>query len=201
MRVPRFPNLQGTARSGPGIVAHRRRRSARVSRISDGASYHSVELDSVELAHHGPALRGIGPLNLSQVPRRARKEEMAMSTDDDRTPELDEATRSALWARLVTERDRLRGILQGLEAEEREAEPPVDEVEDFGEMGLDLMQEDTAQALAADQRRLLAQVERALQRMEEGTYGVSEVSGNPIPLERLEAMPWATTTIDDPEER
>jgi DnaK suppressor protein len=124
-----------------------------------------------------------------------------MSTDDDRTPELDEARRSALWARLVAERDRLRGILQGLEAEEREAEPPVDEPEDFGEMGLDLMQEDTAQALAADQRRLLAQVERALQRMEEGTYGVSEVSGNPIPLERLEAMPWATTTVDDPEER
>jgi len=44
----------------------------------------------------------------------------------------------------------------------------------------------------------LAQVERALQRMDAGTYGLSEVSGRPIPLERLEALPWATTTVDDP---
>jgi DnaK suppressor protein len=65
-------------------------------------------------------------------------------------------------------------------------------------MGRDLTEEGTARALAADQERLLTQVERALQRMDEGTYGLSEVSGRPIPLERLEALPWATTTVDDP---
>jgi DnaK suppressor protein len=67
-------------------------------------------------------------------------------------------------------------------------------------MGRDLTQEGTARALLADQEQLLAQVERALQRMDEGTYGLSEVSGRPIPLERLEALPWATTTVDDPVE-
>jgi RNA polymerase-binding transcription factor DksA len=36
--------------------------------------------------------------------------------------------------------------------------------------------------------------------MDEGTYGLSEVSGRPIPLERLEVLPWATTTVDDPVE-
>ena len=40
----------------------------------------------------------------------------------------------------------------------------------------------------------------ALQRLEEGTYSLSEVSGHPIPLERLEALPWATTTVEDPVE-
>jgi RNA polymerase-binding transcription factor DksA len=41
----------------------------------------------------------------------------------------------------------------------------------------------------------------ALQRLEEGTYSLSEVSGHPIALERLEALPsWATTTVEDPVE-
>ena len=44
--------------------------------------------------------------------------------------------------------------------------------------------------------RELAQIERALQRMEEGTYGICEVTGKPIPLARLQALPYATTTIE-----
>jgi RNA polymerase-binding transcription factor DksA len=39
----------------------------------------------------------------------------------------------------------------------------------------------------------LKQVKKALARIDAGTYGVSEVSGKPIPLERLEAVPSATT--------
>jgi RNA polymerase-binding transcription factor DksA len=46
-------------------------------------------------------------------------------------------------------------------------------------------------------RKELAQVERALERIEQGTYGVSEVSGKPIPIERLEAVPYATTLVDE----
>lgn len=39
----------------------------------------------------------------------------------------------------------------------------------------------------------LEQVKKALERIDRGTYGVSEVSGKPIPLARLEAVPSATT--------
>jgi DnaK suppressor protein len=46
-------------------------------------------------------------------------------------------------------------------------------------------------------RKALAQVNRALARIDEGTYGVSEVSGKPIPIERLEAVPYATTLVDE----
>jgi RNA polymerase-binding protein DksA len=45
---------------------------------------------------------------------------------------------------------------------------------------------------ARDQKEL-AQIERALERIDHGTYGLSEVSGKPIPIERLEALPYATT--------
>jgi RNA polymerase-binding transcription factor DksA len=43
----------------------------------------------------------------------------------------------------------------------------------------------------------LEQVKRALARIDAGTYGVSEVSGKPIPLARLEAVPSATTLANE----
>jgi DnaK suppressor protein len=46
-------------------------------------------------------------------------------------------------------------------------------------------------------REVLAQVNRALARIDEGTYGVSEVSGKPIPIQRLEAVPYATILVDE----
>ena len=46
-------------------------------------------------------------------------------------------------------------------------------------------------------RELLARIDRALARIDAGTYGVSEVSGKPIPIERLEALPTATTLVDE----
>jgi RNA polymerase-binding protein DksA len=43
----------------------------------------------------------------------------------------------------------------------------------------------------------LEKIDRALRRIQEGTYGISEASGKPIPLDRLEAVPWATTLVDE----
>jgi RNA polymerase-binding transcription factor DksA len=38
---------------------------------------------------------------------------------------------------------------------------------------------------------------QALTRIEEGTYGISSVSGKPIPIERLRAIPTATKLVDE----
>jgi RNA polymerase-binding transcription factor DksA len=46
-------------------------------------------------------------------------------------------------------------------------------------------------------RDTLAKVDTALRRIDEGTYGLSAVSGKPIPIERLEAVPYATTLVDE----
>jgi RNA polymerase-binding transcription factor DksA len=43
----------------------------------------------------------------------------------------------------------------------------------------------------------LEQVKKALARIDAGTYGLSEVSGKPIPLDRLEAVPSATTLVNE----
>src|ERR1700694_4446756 len=47
-------------------------------------------------------------------------------------------------------------------------------------------------------RVTLVKIERALRRIEDGTYGVSEFSGKPIPKARLEAVPYAATLVDEP---
>jgi DnaK suppressor protein len=48
-------------------------------------------------------------------------------------------------------------------------------------------------------REVLAAIERAEQRLEEGTYGLSVDSGQPIPDARLEAIPWAERTVEEQE--
>jgi DnaK suppressor protein len=55
--------------------------------------------------------------------------------------------------------------------------------------------------LARHERDLLAEIDRALAKIEAGGYGVSELSGRPIPIERLRAVPWARLTADEEERR
>jgi DnaK suppressor protein len=47
----------------------------------------------------------------------------------------------------------------------------------------------------------LARVERALRKIDEGSYGRSDLSGRPIPRERLEAVPEALSTLAEEEEQ
>lgn len=42
---------------------------------------------------------------------------------------------------------------------------------------------------------LLRQIDRALEKISEGTYGVCDISGEEIPIKRLEAVPYATMTV------
>lgn len=47
---------------------------------------------------------------------------------------------------------------------------------------------------------VLRQIERAIEKLDEGTYGVCDISGEPIPLPRLEAIPYATMTVKSQEQ-
>jgi DnaK suppressor protein len=56
-------------------------------------------------------------------------------------------------------------------------------------------------SLARQERGLLGEIDRALGKLDSGTYGVSELSGHPIPVERLRAVPWARLTAEEEERR
>jgi DnaK suppressor protein len=86
-----------------------------------------------------------------------------------------------------------------------------DEAEVKGDRGGGAMEaEDDAQELDALERdgnlvvrdvERLERVDRALQKIEDGTYGLSDSSGKPIPRERLEAVPEALYTLSEEEVR
>lgn len=98
---------------------------------------------------------------------------------------------------LQAERDAIESRMAARDREVRESvqeESGIDDQSDDASFLFDRESDIDANALDRD---TLAQVNRALQRMDEGTYGLSEVSGKPIPAERLEAVPSATTLVDE----
>ena len=60
-------------------------------------------------------------------------------------------------------------------------------------------EEEVDDALRVQLRGELEALERAERRLEEGSYGFSVESGDPIPAERLEAVPWAERTQEEQE--
>lgn len=69
--------------------------------------------------------------------------------------------------------------------------------EDPGNLASELYQDELDEGLADDLREELAAVERAEARLAAGTYGLSVESGQPIPDERLEALPTAERTVEE----
>ena len=101
--------------------------------------------------------------------------------------------------RSLLERERAE-IQSRLAARSRELEETLPREEDIRDEGDEAKIVTDLEPVIAESeldRDTLEKIERALRRIEEGTYGVSEVSGKPIPLERLEAVPWATTLVDE----
>jgi RNA polymerase-binding transcription factor DksA len=81
-----------------------------------------------------------------------------------------------------------------------------DELGEVAEGGTDNHLGDTATAmydrelddgLEEGARETIVEIDAALQRMEDGTYGICELCGKPIGAERLFAIPWTRLCIDD----
>jgi DnaK suppressor protein len=95
---------------------------------------------------------------------------------------------------LAAERARIKQALARLG--HQDTGEPADE-EDPGNLASDLYQDELDEGLADDLREDLAAVERAEARLAAGTYGTSIESGEPIPDERLEALPTAERTVEE----
>lgn len=61
----------------------------------------------------------------------------------------------------------------------------------MADIGTDNFDLENTLNLMESERKILAEIDDALGRIENGTYGVCEGSGEPIPKERLQAIPWA----------
>jgi len=66
----------------------------------------------------------------------------------------------------------------------------------MAEQGSEAYEQSLQLDLAAQDRKLLKEIDDAISRIDAGTYGVCEVTGKPIKPERLEELPWARYTIE-----
>jgi DnaK suppressor protein len=117
--------------------------------------------------------------------------------------ELDKEFVEKQRERLEELRAELVGVVRGLEEDQRsQAEDEEDFTEhDSGDMSQSLFDREIDATIEQTIEKRLQYVDRALQKVEEGTYGICDDTGEPIPRGRLEAMPEAIYTVEAQQRR
>ena len=112
--------------------------------------------------------------------------------------ELDERFIGQQKERLEQVRDELIRIQRGMRDDEQErSEEQGDTTLDSGDQSQRMFDREMDATIGGQSGRRLEDVERALKKIEEGTYGLSDESGDPIPKGRLEAAPEAIRTVEE----
>jgi len=106
---------------------------------------------------------------------------------------------------LEDEQERVRrelASLQSMDAGSDESDE-TGELSDFdqhtGDVGTETFLRERDLAIEGNEQTLLRQIEIALRKIDDGTYGVCERCGKPIPAARLEAIPYTPYCIEDAE--
>ena len=125
------------------------------------------------------------------------------------TPQRTDLNIKEFHTLLLRERGRLTGILTEEKAEELDeardagdnelSRSPTFAAGDNADGGSILQDEERSELQQENVEAILRDIDHALERIEEGTYGISEISGKPIPVARLRAIPWATMTVEEAE--
>ena len=104
--------------------------------------------------------------------------------------------------RLEAERTRVNGLISELRTElDGESESEASELADYdqhpADSGTDTFEREKDLSILDGLEAELAEIEAAIERIEQGTYGVDELTGEPIDPERLDAVPEARTNVAD----
>ena len=115
---------------------------------------------------------------------------------------LDQAFLGRQKRRLTELRQQILRVRRGEESEEASANADTrDQAREYEDDAQKLTALELEGNLAAADDDRLSNIERALQKIDDGTYGLSDASGAPIPIERLEATPEALYTLAEQESR
>jgi DnaK suppressor protein len=111
----------------------------------------------------------------------------------DKEPFMNERQRDYFRKKLLAWRDDIlreaKGTLAHLQDENQNHPDLADRASSETERSIELRARDR-------QRKLIAKIDAALQRIDDGTYGYCEETGEPISIKRLEARPIATLSIE-----
>jgi RNA polymerase-binding transcription factor DksA len=101
----------------------------------------------------------------------------------------------AARANLVGQADRLEDEARSLIEDGEMGDVQFDD--ESGEGDTMVVERERDLVLSASARQDIVLIDAAIARLAEGTYGYSLVSGQPIPRERLEFIPWATELVGE----
>ncbi|MEM6392649.1 MAG: TraR/DksA C4-type zinc finger protein [Planctomycetota bacterium] len=105
-------------------------------------------------------------------------------------------------AELLERRAEIIGDLKGMESARSESSGDISHVPlHMADVGSDNYDREFTLSLMESERKLLLEIDEALQRIEAKTYGVCAETGQPIERPRLEYMPWAKYCLDVARER
>lgn len=115
--------------------------------------------------------------------------------------ERDELDMNHFRSLLVEERHRLEEELDTVRNRKTDMDNALPEEgeggdEDTADLAAAMMDKEMDLSVEDELEEMLSQVDRAFQKIEEGTYGVCDVSDKHIPKSRLEVIPWATLTVE-----
>jgi RNA polymerase-binding transcription factor DksA len=97
-------------------------------------------------------------------------------------------------ARLLRHSEALRAEADSLAADREAGDTQFDD--ESGEGDTLAVERERDLVLSAQAQQTIAEIDQALARLDAGTYGICEVSGQPIPRERLKAIPWARERVE-----
>ena len=158
-----------------------------ISSPATGASWHGKSMRSDKMrpdkknGHPAPAAL----TEAAQIDKNYRP--------NDKEPFMGERQREYFRQRLLNWRDEIlkeaKETLAHLQAENENHPDLADRASSETDRAIELRARDR-------QRKLIAKIEAALARLDDGTYGYCEETGEPISLKRLEARPIATLSVE-----
>lgn len=89
----------------------------------------------------------------------------------------------------------LTKILQGSTAEMKKPDDATGYSQHQADQGTDDFDRTINLEVTGSEYEILRQVDRALEKIEDNTYGICDITGDEIPVKRLEAVPYATMTV------
>lgn len=97
--------------------------------------------------------------------------------------------------RLLQMRIQLTHALEGSTREVKRPDEATGYSQHQADQGTDDFDRTISLEVTTKEYQLLRQIERALEKIDDNSYGICDVSGEEIPLARLEAVPYATMTV------
>lgn len=97
--------------------------------------------------------------------------------------------------RLLELRSQLNQTLKGATKEVTEPDTSKGYSQHQADEGTDDFVKNINLEVSSKEMILIRQIDRALEKIEEGTYGICDLTGEEIPMKRLEAIPYATMTV------